>query len=66
MPWKKIGLRRQVKVDKTQFDNLLHKMMQAPPEPRKAIQREGKIGKIVPSLKTPLPAQESPSEPHKA
>lgn len=34
-----------MKVDKQQFDTLLHKMMQAPHEPKKTI--EGKAGKMV-------------------
>lgn len=44
-----------IKVDKTQFDNLLHKMMQAQPEPRKAIKTEGKAGKIIPASQPPAP-----------
>ena len=47
-----------MKVDKTQFDTLLHKMMQSPPEPAKAIKTQGKAGKIIPA--TP------PSKPRKA
>jgi len=53
-------------VDKTQFDALLHRMMQAPPEPRKGIVTQGKAGKIIPGPRTPLPAQDSPSKPRKA
>jgi hypothetical protein len=49
-----------MKVDKGQFDTLLHKMMQSPPEPAKAIKRQGKIGKIIPGPTRP------PSEPRKA
>jgi len=55
-----------MKVDKDQFDSLLHKMMQAPPEPRDAIKTDGKAGKIIPGPRTPLPAQDSPSKPRKA
>lgn len=46
-----------MQVDKDQFDNLLHKMMQAPPEPRKAIVTEVKAGKIIPGP-TPPPASQ--------
>ena len=42
-----------MKVDKHQFDALLHKMMQAPPEPRKAIKTQGKAGKIIPATPPP-------------
>jgi hypothetical protein len=35
-----------MKVDKGQFDALLHKMMQSPPEPAKTIKRQGKVGKM--------------------
>jgi hypothetical protein len=45
-------------VNKDQFDSLLHRMMQAPPEPAKTIKTEGKAGKIIP----PNPQ----STPHKA
>jgi hypothetical protein len=48
-----------LKVNKDQFDKLLHKMMQAPPEPKKAIKVEGKTSRIIP----PIPP---PSAPHKA
>jgi hypothetical protein len=48
-----------MKVDKDQFDALLHKMMQAPPEPKSGIKIEGKAGKIV-------PATPQPSTPHKS
>jgi hypothetical protein len=44
-----------MKVDKNQFDALLHKMMQAPPEPKKSIEIEGKAGKIVPPIQPPAP-----------
>ena len=46
-----------MKVDKNQFDALLGKLIQSPPEPKSAIKTEGKIGKIIP---TPQPT------PHKA
>jgi len=46
-------------VPKDAFDALLFKMMQAPPEPKAAIQSKGKIGKII-------PATPQPSEPRKA
>jgi hypothetical protein len=55
-----------MKVDKDQFDALLHKMMQAPPEPRSAIVTDGKAGKIIPGPRAHLPAQDLPSEPRKA
>ena len=45
-----------ITVDKDQFDNLLHKMMQAPPEPEKDLEIKGKAGKIIPSLPTPRKA----------
>jgi len=48
-----------MKVDKTQFDSLLHKMMQAPPTPKDGIRIQGKAGKIIPAIL-------QPSEPHKA
>lgn|GEM_PF-2506602 len=47
-----------MKVDKRQFDSLLHKMMQAPPEPKKSIETEGKAGRIIPPIQQ--------STPHKA
>jgi hypothetical protein len=47
-----------MQVDKTQFDALLHKMMQSPPEPAKGIKTQGKAGKIIPAT--------SPSKPRKA
>ena len=47
-----------MKVDKSQFDTLLHKMMQSQPEPLKAIKTQGKAGKIIPAI--------PPSEPRKA
>ncbi len=47
-----------MKVDKDQFDNLLHKMMQAPPEPKSGIKTTGKMKQIIPTSQ--------PSEPHKA
>jgi hypothetical protein len=47
-------------VDKDQFDTLLHKMMQAPPEPKDGIRIEGKAGKIIPATSS------QPSEPRKA
>lgn len=43
-----------MQVDKAQFDGLLHRMMQTPPEPAKAIRTEGKTGKIIPGP-TPRP-----------
>jgi hypothetical protein len=46
-------------VDKNQFDALLSKLMQAPPEPAKGIETQGKAGKIIP----PIAPQ---STPHKA
>ena len=42
-----------MKFDRDQFDALLHKMMQAPPEPKKAIKIEGKAGRIVPAIPWP-------------
>jgi hypothetical protein len=45
-------------VDKELFDALLGKMMQAPPQPKAAIEITKKAGKIIPA--TP------PSKPHKA
>ena len=47
-----------MKVNKDQFDSLLHKMMQAPPEPKKAIKTQGKAGKIVP----PIQPQSTPDK----
>jgi len=47
-----------MKVDKDHFDALLQKMMQAPPEPKKAIKTERKMARIIP----PIPP---PSTPHK-
>ena len=44
-----------MKVDKKQFDTLLHKMMQAPPEPKKQIVIEEKAGKIIPPIQPPNP-----------
>lgn len=38
-----------MKVDKDQFDALLHKMMQAPPAPAKTIKSEGKTREIIPN-----------------
>jgi hypothetical protein len=43
-----------MKVDKDQFDALLHKMMQAPPAPKAGIKMERKAGKIIPA--TPQPS----------
>ena len=40
-----------MKVDKDQFDALLHKMMSAPPEPKSSIKIEGKAGKIIPAIR---------------
>ena len=45
-----------MKVDKNQFDTLLHKMMQSQPEPAKAIKTQGKAGKIIPAA-TPASAR---------
>ncbi len=44
-----------MKVDKSQFDTLLGRLMQTPPEPAKAIKTEGKAGKIVPPIQPPTP-----------
>ncbi len=44
-----------MKVDKNQFDKLLHKMMQAPPETKKQIETDGKAGKIIPPIQPPGP-----------
>jgi hypothetical protein len=49
-----------MKVDKAQFDGLLRKMLQTPAEPRKAIKRERKAGKIIPATAAAKPS------PHKA
>lgn len=48
-----------MKVNKDQFDALLGKLMQAPPEPRQGIVTTGKAGKIIPAIP-------QPSEPRKA
>ena len=48
-----------MKVDKEQFDALLHKMMQTPPQPKAGIQIHEKAGKIIPAIP-------QPSTPHKA
>lgn len=42
-----------MKVDKAQFDALLHKMMKAPPEPKDSIRIQGKAGKIIPATHQP-------------
>lgn len=44
-----------MKVDKAQFDALLSKLMKAPPQPAKAIETQGKAGKIVPPIQPPAP-----------
>lgn len=49
-----------MKVDKNQFDTLLHKMMQAPPEPKKKIVIEEKAGKIIPPIQQSIPRKASP------
>ena len=54
-----ITLESCVQVDKDQFDALLGKLMQAPPQPSKSIETQGKAGKIIP----PIQPQ---STPHKA
>ena len=51
-----------MQVDKTKFDALLHRMMQAPPETARTIKGEGKAGKIIPAPKP----ESQPSEPRKA
>ncbi len=48
-----------MKVNKDQFDALLHKMMQAPPAPKAGIRTQGKAG-------IAIPATPPPSTPHKA
>jgi hypothetical protein len=48
-----------MKVDKDQFDNLLHKMTQTQPEPKSAIKTIGEAGKTI-------PATPEPSTPRKA
>jgi hypothetical protein len=47
------GIGTGIKVDKGQFGALLHKMMQAQPEPRRTIKPQGKAGEIVPSIQPP-------------
>ena len=42
-----------MRVDKAQFDNLLSKMMQAPPTPEKDLVIKGKAKQIIPSQSTP-------------
>ena len=49
-------LHRMMQMDKASFDKLLRKMMQGHPEPAKAIKVEGKAGKIIPG---PTPQSES-------
>jgi hypothetical protein len=44
---------RNMKVDKNQFDALLHRMMQATPEPKKAIKTEGIKGSKAPIIPPP-------------
>lgn len=39
-----------MKVNKDQFDALLGKLMQAPPQPAKSMETQGKAGKIVPAI----------------
>jgi hypothetical protein len=39
-----------MKVDKDQFDALLSKLMQAPPQPQQSIEITGKAGKIIPPI----------------
>jgi hypothetical protein len=48
-----------MKIDKDKFDSLLHRMMQAPPEPKKTIKTEGIKGSKSPLIPPP-------SEPNKA
>ena len=47
-----------ISVDKSQFDALLGKLMQTPPQPEKSLDIMGKAGKIVPPIQR--------STPHKA
>ena len=42
-----------MKVDKDKFDALLGKMMQAPPEPKKAIKTDGITGSKAPLVPPP-------------
>jgi hypothetical protein len=42
-----------MKVDKSQFDALLGKMVQAKPEPKAGIKSAGKPGKLIPAQPTP-------------
>jgi hypothetical protein len=44
-----------MKVDKDQFDSLLHKMMSAPPQPKSGIKIAGKAGKIIPAIQPSTP-----------
>lgn len=48
-----------MKVDKAQFDALLHKMMQAPPQPKSEIKTQGKSGKIIPATSPPSTAHKA-------
>ena len=48
-----------MKVNKDQFDALLHRMMQTPPEPKKTIRTEGIKGSkepLIPPASTPRKA----------
>lgn len=45
-----------MKVDKDQFDNLLHKMMQAPPQAEKDLIIKGKAKQIIPNPPAPRKA----------
>ena len=51
-----------MQVDKDQFDALLHRMVQSPPEAARTIKGEGKAGRIIPAPKP----ETQPSEPRKA
>jgi len=44
-----------LKVDKDKFDTLLSKLMRTPPEPAKAIETQGKAGKIIPPIPQSAP-----------
>lgn len=42
-------------VSKDEFDALLGKLMQTPPQPSKSIETQGKAGKIVPPIQQSTP-----------
>jgi hypothetical protein len=50
-------VRGTMKVNKDQFDALLGKLMQTPPQPATSIKTQGKAGKIIPAAK-PAPAKQ--------